>query len=61
MTYWIILGLSAALNCALGYWIFTLRKAAFVKAAAEIKEAAEAVADIGDKPNKEDAKGSERI
>ena len=52
MTYWIILGLSAALNCALGYWIFTLRKAAFVKAAAEIKEAAEAVADIGDEPNK---------
>tara|TARA_Y100001938_G_C7807989_1_gene290430 strand:- start:90 stop:257 length:168 start_codon:yes stop_codon:yes gene_type:complete len=52
MTYWIILGLSGALNFALGYWIFTLRKSAFVRAAAEIKEAAEAVADIGDEPNK---------
>jgi|TARA_Y100000817_G_C16806672_1_gene522294 hypothetical protein len=48
MTYWIILGLSVALNGALGYWIYTLKKGAFAKAAAEIKEAAEAVKDIGD-------------
>ena len=61
MTYWIILGFSISLNGALGYWIYTLRKSAFIKAAAEIKEAAEAVADIGEKPNKEDAKGSQRI
>ena len=47
MTYWIILGLSVALNGALGYWIYTLKKGAFAKAAAEIKEAAEAVKDIG--------------
>ena len=48
MTYWIILGLSVALHGALGYWIYTLKKGAFAKAAAEIKEAAEAVKDIGD-------------
>ena len=41
--------LSVALNGALGYWIYTLKKGAFAKAAAEIKEAAEAVKDIGDK------------
>ncbi len=31
MTYWIILGLSLALNGALGYWIYSLKKAAFAK------------------------------
>ena len=64
MTYWIILILSLVLNGALGYWIYTLKKGAFAKAAAEIKEAAEAVADIGD--NKEDREnpaegGSQRV
>ena len=47
-TFWIILILSLALNGALGYWIYTLKKGAFAKAAAEIKEAAAAVKDIGD-------------
>lgn len=51
MTYWIILTLSLALNGALGYWIFTLKRGAFARAAVEIREAAEAVKDIGDKPN----------
>jgi|TARA_B100000959_G_C14726838_1_gene519291 hypothetical protein len=45
---WITLIISVSLNCALGYWIFTLKKGAFAKAAAEIKEAAEAVKDITD-------------
>jgi len=48
MTFWIILILSLALNGALGYWIFTLKKSAFARAATQIKEAAEAVKDIGD-------------
>jgi hypothetical protein len=48
MTMWIILILSLALNGALGYWIYTMKRGAFAKAAAEIKEAAEAVKDIGD-------------
>ncbi len=64
MTYWIILGLSLALNGGLGYWIYTLKKSAFAKAAAEIKEAAEAVADIGDNPEDRDNPpegGSQRI
>jgi len=46
MTFWIILILSAALNGALGYWIYTLKKGAFAKAATEIKEAAVAVSNI---------------
>jgi len=45
---WIALTISVGLNCALGYWIFTLKRGAFAKAAAEIKEAAEAVKDITD-------------
>ena len=49
MTYWIILGFSTTLNAALGYWIYKLKKTAFIKAAEEIKEAAKAVRDIGDK------------
>lgn len=48
MTFWIILALSVALNGALGYWIFTLKKGAFARAATQIREAAEAVKDIGD-------------
>jgi hypothetical protein len=48
MTFWIILILSLTLNGALGYWIYTLKRGAFARAAAEIKEAAEAVKDIGD-------------
>jgi hypothetical protein len=40
--------ISVSLNCALGYWIYTLKKGAFARAAAEIKEAAEAVRDIAD-------------
>lgn len=48
MTFWIILALSVALNGALGYWIFTLKKGAFARAAEQIREAAEAVKDIGD-------------
>ncbi len=49
MTTFIILAISIALNAAMGYWVYTLKKPAFKKAAAEIKEAAEAVKDIGDK------------
>jgi hypothetical protein len=49
MTTFIILLISATLNAALGYWVYTLKKPAFKKAAAEIKEAAAAVKDIGDK------------
>ena len=48
MTMWIILILSLALNGAFGYWIYTMKRGAFAKAAAEIKEAAEAVKGIGD-------------
>jgi hypothetical protein len=48
MTY-IVLILSLALNTALVYWIYTLKKPAFKKAAEEIKEAAEAIKDIGEK------------
>ena len=39
---------SLCLNAALGYWIYSMKKDAFAKAAAEIKEAAEAVKDIAD-------------
>ena len=46
MTFYIILGLSLALNGALGYWIYTLKKSAFARAATEIKEAAEAITNI---------------
>jgi len=46
MTFYIILGLSLSLNGALGYWIFSLKKGAFGRAATEIKEAAQAVANI---------------
>jgi hypothetical protein len=46
MTFWIILILSVALNGALGYWIYTLKKGAFAKAAIEIKEAAAAISNI---------------
>ena len=49
MRTFIILAISIALNAAMGYWVYTLKKPAFKKAAAEIKEAAEAVKDIGDK------------
>jgi len=45
---WMTLIISVSLNCALGYWIYTLKKGAFARAAAEIKEAAEAVRDIAD-------------
>lgn len=45
---WIALILSVCLNCTLGYWIFSLKRPAFAKAAMEIKEAAEAVRDIAD-------------
>ena len=48
MTY-IVLILSLTLNAALAYWIYTLKKPAFKKAAEEIKEAAEAVKDIAEK------------
>ena len=41
------------LNGALGYWIYTLKKGAFAKAAAEIKEAADAVKDIGARETEE--------
>jgi len=58
MTFWIILILSLALNGALGYWIYTLKKGAFANAAAEIKEAAEAVKDIGSRDTEE---GSQRV
>ena len=37
--------ISLCLNAALGYWIYTMKKGAFAKAASEIKEAAEAVPD----------------
>tara|TARA_Y100000401_G_scaffold47738_1_gene36897 strand:- start:266 stop:415 length:150 start_codon:yes stop_codon:yes gene_type:complete len=40
--------ISLCLNAALGYWIYTMKKGAFAKAASEIKEAAEAVKDIAD-------------
>lgn len=53
MTFWIILILSLALNGALGYWIYTLKRGAFANAAAEIKEAAEAVKDIGARDTEE--------
>jgi hypothetical protein len=53
MTFWIILILSLALNGALGYWIYTLKKGAFANAATEIKEAAEAVKDIGSRDTEE--------
>jgi hypothetical protein len=53
MTFWIILILSLTLNGALGYWIYTLKKGAFANAAAEIKEAAEAVKDIGARETEE--------
>jgi len=46
MTFYIILALSVALNGALGYWIYTMKKGAFAKAATEIKEAAEAITNI---------------
>jgi len=46
MTFYIILGLSLTLNGALGYWIYTLKKGAFARAATEIKEAAEAITNI---------------
>lgn len=39
--------ISLLLNGALGYWIYRLKKPAFEQAAAEIKEAAEAVKKIG--------------
>ena len=48
MTYWIVLILSLALNGAFGYWIYTMKKGAFAKAVEQIREAAEAVKDIGD-------------
>jgi|TARA_B100001079_G_scaffold240861_1_gene225997 hypothetical protein len=45
--------ISLLLNGALGYWIYRLKQPAFEQAAAEIKEAAEAVKKIGDTdPNK---------
>ena len=53
MTFWIILILSLTLNGALGYWIYTLKKGAFANAAAEIKEAADAVKDIGARETEE--------
>lgn len=46
MTFYIILALSVALNGALGYWVYTMKKGAFAKAATEIKEAAEAITNI---------------
>ena len=49
----IVLIISLLLNGALSYWIYRLKKPAFEQAAAEIKEAAEAVRKIGDTdPNK---------
>jgi hypothetical protein len=43
----IVLIVSLLLNGALGYWIYRLKQPAFEQAAAEIKEAAEAVKKIG--------------
>jgi hypothetical protein len=49
----LVLIISLLLNGALGYWIYRLKQPAFEQAAAEIKEAAEAVRKIGDTdPNK---------
>lgn len=46
MTYWMIMGFSVALNGALGYWIYTLKKKAFRDAAVQIMEAAESIKDL---------------
>ena len=59
MTFWIILILSVALNGALGYWVYTMKKGAFAKAATEIKEAAEAITNIP-KSSEEIRKGNDK-
>ena len=59
MTFYIILALSVALNGALGYWIYTMKKGAFAKAAIEIKEAAEAITSIP-KSSEEIRKGKDK-
>ena len=59
MTFYIILALSVALNGALGYWVYTMKKGAFAKAATEIKEAAEAITNIP-KSSEEIRKGNDK-
>ena len=59
MTFYIILALSVALNGALGYWVYTMKKGAFARAATEIKEAAEAITSIP-KSSEEIRKGKDK-
>jgi hypothetical protein len=59
MTFYIILALSVALNGALGYWVYTMKKGAFARAATEIKEAAEAITNIP-KSSEEIRKGKDK-
>ena len=56
----VVLIISLLLNGALSYWIYRLKQPAFKEAAAEIKEAAEAVRQIAKADHKEALIGKKR-
>ena len=56
----VVLIISLLLNGALSYWIYRLKQPAFEEAAAEIKEAAEAVRKIAKAEHKDALTGKKR-